>query len=233
VRILAVDVGGSGVKILVSGGRTPRKLRSGPRLTPRQMVDGVRELAQGWRFDRVAIGYPGVVRGNRPVAEPMNLGSGWVGFDYRAAFGKPVRMLNDAAMQALGSYRGGSMLFLGLGTGLGSALIVDGRLQPMELGHLPYKKGGSFEDWVGRRGLERLGRRRWQRAVADVVERLRDAVRPDYVVLGGGEVKALSRLPDGVERGDNRLALRGAFLLWELDPPRATRLRRAARSRSR
>jgi len=219
VKILAIDVGGTHVKVLASGRRTPRKLASGPDLTPRRMVQGVRELARGWDWDRVSIGYPGVVQRNRPVADPVNLGTGWVGFDYRAAFGTPVRMLNDAAMQALGSYRGGRMLFLGLGTGLGSALIVHGQIQPLELGHLPYKAGGSFEDYVGRRGFERLGKKRWKRAVTDVVERLRDAVRPDYTVLGGGEVKLLTKLPDGVERGDNSYALRGAFLLWQREEP--------------
>lgn len=231
MKILALDIGGSHVKILASGRRKPRRLPSGPDLTPRAMVKGVRELARDWDWDRVSIGYPGVVQHHHPVAEPVNLGKGWVGFDYRTAFGAPVRILNDAAMQALGSYRGGRMLFLGLGTGLGSALIVHGQVQPMELGHLPYKHG-TFEDYVGRRGLERRGRRRWRRTVVDVVERLRDAVRPDYTVLGGGEVKHLSELPEGVERGDNRLALRGAFLLWqqeETGPPSARA--RGARSR--
>jgi polyphosphate glucokinase len=229
VKILVIDVGGSRVKILASGKRVHRKMNSGPRLTPRMMLDGVRELAQGWVWDRVSIGYPGVVRRNRPVKEPVNLGRGWVGFDYARGFGKPVRMLNDAAMQALGSYRGGSMLFLGLGTGLGtglgSALVVHGEIQPLELGHLPYKKEGSFEDYVGKRGLERLGKKRWQRAVTDVIERLRDAMQPDYTVLGGGESKLLSTLPEGVERGDNRLAFRGGFLLWERDEPSSTRHR--------
>lgn len=214
-----VDVGGSNVKILASGRRVHRKMVSGPQLTPRVMVEGVRELARGWVWDRVSMGYPGVVQRNRPVAEPVNLGKGWVRFDYAAAFGKPVRMLNDAAMQALGSYRGGSMLFLGLGTGLGSALIVRGEIQAMELGHLPYKRGGTFEDFVGKRGLERLGRKRWRRAATDVIERLRDALRPDYTVLGGGEAKLLSSLPEGVEWGDNRLAFKGGFRLWEREDP--------------
>lgn len=231
MKILAVDVGGSHVKILASGRRAVRKLPSGPDLTPGELVSGVLELAGDWDWDRVSIGYPGVVRRNRPVAEPVNLGTGWVGFDYRTAFGGPVRILNDAAMQALGSYRGGRMLFLGLGTGLGSALIVHDQIQPLELGHLPYKKGRSFEDYVGKQGLQRLGRKRWKRVVVDVIERLRNAIRPDYVVLGGGEAKSFSRLPEGVERGDNRYALRGAFLLWQRDEPdRApARARRGAR----
>jgi len=224
VRILVVDVGGTNVKILATGRRVHRKMPSGPNLTPRAMVKGVRELARGWAWDRVSIGYPGVVKRNRPVAEPVNLGTGWVRFDYEAAFGKPVRILNDAAMQALGSYRGGSMLFLGLGTGLGSALIVNGEIQPLELGHLPYKKDGSFEHYVGKRGLERLGKKRWRDTVTDVIERLQDAVRPDYTVLGGGEVKLLSRLPKGVEPGDNRFAFKGGFLLWKRDARRGRRL---------
>ncbi len=224
MRILVVDVGGTNVKILATGRRVHRKMASGPNLTPRAMVKGVRELARGWAWDRVSIGYPGVVKRNRPVAEPVNLGTGWVRFDYEAAFGKPVRILNDAAMQALGSYRGGSMLFLGLGTGLGSALIVNGEIQPLELGHLPYKKDGSFEHYVGKRGLERLGKKRWRDTVTDVIERLQDAVRPDYTVLGGGEVKLLSRLPKGVEPGDNRFAFKGGFLLWKRDARRGRRL---------
>jgi len=224
VRILVVDVGGTNVKILATGRRVHRKMASGPNLTPRAMVKGVRELARGWAWDRVSIGYPGVVKRNRPVAEPVNLGTGWVRFDYEAAFGKPVRILNDAAMQALGSYRGGSMLFLGLGTGLGSALIVNGEIQPLELGHLPYKKDGSFEHYVGKRGLERLGKKRWRDTVTDVIERLQDAVRPDYTVLGGGEVKLLSRLPKGVEPGDNRFAFKGGFQLWKRDARRGRRL---------
>jgi polyphosphate glucokinase len=224
VKILTVDVGGTHVKILATGRRVHRKMPSGPKLSPREMVEGVRQLARGWAWDRVSIGYPGVVRRNRPVTEPVNLGRGWVRFDYAEAFGKPVRILNDAAMQALGSYRGGTMLFLGLGTGLGSALIVHGEIQPLELGHLPYKKDGSFEDYVGKRGLERLGKKDWRRAVTDVVERLRDAVRPDYTVLGGGEVKLLSKLPKGVEAGDNRFAFKGGFRLWERDLRRSALL---------
>jgi polyphosphate glucokinase len=224
LRVLVVDVGGTNVKILATGKRVHRKMASGPNLSPREMVEGVRELARGWAWDRVSIGYPGVVKRNQPVAEPVNLGRGWVRFDYEAAFGKPVRILNDAAMQALGSYRGGSMLFLGLGTGLGSALIVNGEIAPLELGHLPYKKDGSFEHYVGKRGLERLGRKRWRRTVTDVIERLQDAFRPDYTVLGGGEVKLLPRLPKGVEPGDNRFAFKGGFLLWKRDASRGRSL---------
>jgi len=221
MNTLVIDIGGSHVKCLASGESKPRRIRSGRKLTPRAMVDRVCEAAAGWSWDRVAIGYPGVVCHDRTVTEPANLGKGWVGFDYEAAFGKPVRMINDASMQALGSYQGGRMLFLGLGTGLGSAMIVDGEIQPLELAHLPYKKGRTFEDYVGRRGLERLGKKRWRRAVLDVVERLQLAMLPDYTVLGGGEVELLGPLPAGVRRGSNDLAFRGGFLLWEDEDARS------------
>src|SRR5512144_365523 len=189
-RILVVDVGGSHVKILATGRREPQKFVSGPTMTPRQMVAGVENLARGWKYDVVSIGYPGPVLHGRPVAEPHNLGRGWVRFDYRAAFGRPVRIINDAAMQALGSYRGGRMLFLGLGTGLGSALIADGVVEPMELGHLPYKKA-TYEDYVGVRALGKVGKRKWRENVDDVVATLVAALEPDDVVLGGGNVKKL------------------------------------------
>jgi polyphosphate glucokinase len=184
-------------------------------MTARQMVSAVKKLASDWSYDAVAIGYPGPVLHGRPVAEPRNLGGGWVGFDFRAAFGKPVRIVNDAAMQALGSYRGGRMLFLGLGTGLGSAMIADGVLEPMELAHLPYKNGKTFEHYVGLRGLRRLGKTRWRNAVRDVVAKLRDALEPEYVVLGGGNARLLSRLPRNTSHGDNANAFRGGHLLWE------------------
>ena len=217
-RILVVDVGGSHVKVLASGRREPRKFVSGPTMTPRQMVAGVEKLARGWKYDVVSMGYPGLVLHGRPVAEPHNLGRGWVRFDYRAAFGRPVRIINDAAMQALGGYKGGKMLFLGLGTGLGSALIADGVVEPMELGHLPYKKG-TYEDYVGQRGLDKRGKKKWRRHVADVVADLVAALEPDDVVLGGGNVRKLKKLPDGCRAGDNANAFVGGFRLWA-KPPR-------------
>ena len=212
-RILVVDVGGSHVKILATGQRKPRKLVSGPDLAPPQMVAGVKQLARGWKYDVIAMGYPGPVRRGRPVADPHNLGRGWVRFDYRAAFGVPVRIINDAAMQAMGSYKGGRMLFLGLGTGLGSTLIADGVVLPLELGHLPYKKG-TFEDYVGQRGLDRRGKKKWRHHVADTVARLTAALEPDDVVLGGGNVRKLKTLPTGCRAGDNANAFAGGFRLW-------------------
>jgi polyphosphate glucokinase len=212
-KILVVDVGGSHVKVLASGQREPRKFVSGPTLTPRQMVAGVEKLVGGWKYDVVSIGYPGLVVHGRPVAEPHNLGRGWVRFDYRAAFRRPVRIINDAAMQALGSYEGGKMLFLGLGTGLGSALVVDGVVEPMELGHLPYKKG-TYEDYVGQRGLDKRGKKKWRRHVADVVAGFVAALEPDDVVLGGGNVRKLKELPPGCRAGDNANAFEGGFRLW-------------------
>jgi polyphosphate glucokinase len=213
MRVLAIDVGGTHVKILVTGERIHREFQSGPTLTARQMVSGVKKVAEGWSWDVVSVGYPGPVLHGRPVVEPHNLGSGWVGFDYQAAFGCPVRIVNDAAMQALGSYRKGKMLFLGLGTGLGSALVVDGAVEPMELGHLPYRKK-TFEDYVGLRGLKRYGKKKWRERVADVVSRLTAALEPDDVVLGGGNVKFLKELPPGSRAGDNSNAFLGGFRLW-------------------
>jgi polyphosphate glucokinase len=214
MNVLVVDVGGSHVKILATGQDEPRRFPSGPTLTAEQMVAGVKELAGDWKYDVVSIGYPGPVLQGRPVAEPYNLGPGWVGFDYQAAFGRPVKLVNDAAMQALGSYQGGKMLFLGLGTGLGSTLVVDGIVAPMELGHLPYRKG-TYEDYVGLRGLEQRGKKKWRLYVADVVARLTAALEPDDVVLGGGNIKKLKRLPPGCRAGDNANAFRGGFRLWE------------------
>ncbi|CAE6797383.1 ROK family protein [Nitrospira defluvii] len=215
MKVLVVDVGGTSVKILASGQRTVRKFRSGPELTAAQMVAGVVKAAKDWRFDAVSIGYPGPVNGGTILEEPKNLGTGWVGFDFEKAFGRPVKVINDAAMQALGSYEGGRMLFLGLGTGLGSALIADWILMPMELAHLPYKKGRTFEDYAGLRGLERLGKKKWQRAVDDVVSRLKAALVADYVVLGGGNAKKLQPIPDGARLGDNAHAFTGGRRLWE------------------
>jgi polyphosphate glucokinase len=202
VRVLVVDVGGTHVKVLLvppgpPGDAPPLKLDSGPGLTAAAMAAAVRAATSGWEYDAVSIGYPGPVRRGRPAVEPHNLGAGWVDFDYEAAFGRPVRLINDAAMQALGSYEGGRMLFLGLGTGLGSALVVDGVVQPLELAHLPYRHGRTFEDYVGIAGLERLGQKRWRKRVGDVVERLCAALQADYVVLGGGNVKKLDALPAG------------------------------------
>jgi polyphosphate glucokinase len=214
MNVLVVDVGGSNVKLLATGQSERRKFASGPTLTAEQMVAGVKEHAGDWPYDVVAIGYPGPVLHGRPLAEPHNLAPGWVGFDYQAAFGCPVKVVNDAAMQALGSYKGGKMLFLGLGTGLGSTLIVDGIVQPMELGHLPYRKG-TYEDYVGQRGLERYGKKKWGRHVADVVARLIAALQPDDVVLGGGNVKKLTPLPPGCRTGENANAFLGGFRLWE------------------
>src|SRR5215467_11799459 len=214
MKVLVVDVGGTHVKIIASGQKEPRRFESGPTLTAKQMVREVQELAGDWKFDAVSIGYPGPVLRGRPIAEPRNLGGGWVGFSFEKAFRRPVKVVNDAAMQAMGSYKRGKMLFLGLGTGLGSALVVDGIVEPMELGHLPYKKA-TFEDYVGVRGLEKHGKKKWRRYVAEVVERLIAALEPDKVVLGGGNVKNLKELPEGCVAGDNANAFVGGFRLWE------------------
>lgn len=211
--VLVIDVGGTSVKILATGQTERRSFLSGPTLTPEQMVSQVKKLAGDWTYDVVSIGYPGPVLGGRPVAEPVNLGRGWVGFDFARAFGRPVKVVNDAAMQALGSYKGGKMLFLGLGTGLGTAMIVEGAVAPMELGHLPYKKG-TYETYVGRAGLERLGKKKWRRHVGDVVERLSAALQPEEIVIGGGNVTKLDALPRHCRAGDNACAFRGGFRLW-------------------
>ena len=214
MRILVIDVGGSNVKVLLSGEETPRKFESGPKLTASEMVAGVKKITKDWHFDVVSIGYPGPVMRNRPILEPYNLGKGWVGFSFDRAFGCPVKVMNDAAMQALGSYKKGKMLFLGLGTGLGTALVVDGVVEPMELGHLPYKKG-TYEDYVGLRSLMKRGRKKWRKHVFDVVEKLTEALEPDEVVLGGGNVKKLKKLPPHCRAGDNFNAFLGGFRLWD------------------
>lgn len=215
-QVLVVDVGGTSVKILASGQRQRRRFRSGPTLTPAHMVSVVKDLAADWSYDVVSIGVPCPVLGGRPIGEPHNLGPGWVGFDFARAFGRPVKVVNDAAMQALGSYRGGKMLFLGLGTGLGTAMIVDGIVAPMEVGHLPYKKA-TYEDYVGHAGLEHYGKKKWRRHVADVVERLIDALQPDDTVIGGGNVSELNSLPPQCRAGENANAFRGGFQLWAED----------------
>ena len=203
--------------MLVTGQTVKREFPSGPVLTPQQMVAGVKKVIGDWTYDVVTIGFPAPVRNNKPTKEPVNLGVGWVTFDYDAAFGKPVRMINDAAMQALGSYDKGRMLFLGLGTGLGSAMVIDGTIVPMELGHLPYRKR-TFEEYVGIAGLERFGKRTWRKRVNDVVNRLREALLPDYVVLGGGNSKKLKELPETARLGANENAFAGGFRLWEEMP---------------
>jgi polyphosphate glucokinase len=217
MRILVIDVGGTHVKALATGHTQPIKIPSGPAMTAKQMVRRVRASITGWTFDAVSIGFPGPVLHGKPVNEPRNLGTGWVGFDFRRAFGCPVRVINDAALQALGSYHGGRMLFLGLGTGLGSALIVDGVLEPMELGHLPYKKGRSYEAYIGEAGLKRLGKKKWRRHVVDVVSRLKAALEVSDVVIGGGNAKRLGRLPAHARLGSNANAFMGGYLLWK-DP---------------
>jgi predicted NBD/HSP70 family sugar kinase len=215
MKILVIDVGGTSVKVLATGHDEPRKIPSGPDMTAEQMVADVKEAVADWQYAAVSIGYPGPVVHGKPLAEPANLGEGWVGFDFEKAFGCPVKVINDAAMQALGSYEGGRMLFLGLGTGLGSAMIVDGVLQPMELAHLPYKKGRTYEDYVGLRGMKRLGKKRWRRSVLDVVEKLRAALEPDYVVLGGGNAQLIKDLAEGIRLGSNANAILGGYRLWE------------------
>jgi polyphosphate glucokinase len=217
MKILVVDVGGSNVKMLATGQEAVRRFPSGPQMTARYMVENVLEATRDWEYEAVTIGFPGPVIRGRPILEPVNLGPGWVDADFTGHFQKPVKVINDAAMQALGSYEGGRMLFLGLGTGLGTAMILDKVIAPMELGHLPYKKKRTFEDYVGLRGLQRLGRKKWQEAVEDVIARLQAALVAEHVVLGGGNAKKLKRLPPGVRMGDNRNAFAGGFRLWESD----------------
>ena len=214
MNVLVIDVGGTNVKIMATGQADQRRMPSGPGMTAAQMATGVRELAKGWKYDRVSIGYPGVVVRNRPTTEPHNLGKGWVGFDYEGAFKCPVRIVNDAAMQALGGYRGGKLLFLGFGTGLGTTMIVDGVVIPMELAHLPYRKA-TFEDYVGEKALEKYGKKKWRKHVADVIARLTAALEPEDIVLGGGNARNLDELPPRCRIGANTNAFPGGFRLWE------------------
>jgi polyphosphate glucokinase len=219
-RVLAIDVGGAHVKTRVSGQSETREFESGPTMTPARMVARLRRLTRDWKYDVVSIGYPGVVVHGKIATEPFNLGRGWVGFDFRKAFGRPTMLMNDAAMQAIGSYEGGRMLFLGLGTGLGSALIVDGTVAPMELAHLPFKRGRSYEDYVGDRARRRLGPKKWRRIVAEVVEQLSHALEADYVVIGGGNAKRLKKLPKIARLGNNEFAFLGGFRVWRASAPR-------------
>lgn len=224
--VLTIDIGGSNVKVMTSKERVRRAFASGPRLSAKVMARKVKQLTRDWSYDVVSVGYPGPVVHNRPVTEPRNLGKGWVGFNFQNAFRRPTRVINDALMQALGSYNGGRMLFLGLGTGLGSAMIIDGILEPMELAHLPYRNGKTFEEYVGAAGLKRLGKKKWRRHVKDIIDRMIAALEPDYVVLGGGNAKEVGRLPRRVRLGHNANAFVGGFRLWdeEKSTPRRRRI---------
>lgn len=219
-NILVIDVGGTNLKFRDLNHAEPTKIPSGPTMSAPRMVEEIGRVAKDWKYSVVSIGFPGPVRDGRPLAEPHNLAGGWVSLDYEAAFGVPVRVVNDAAMQALGSYNGGRMLFLGLGTGLGSALIIDGILAPMELAHMPYRKGQTYEDYVGLRGLQRLGKDKWRKHVGIVIEQLRAGLQAEYVVLGGGNAKFLKELPRGVRLGENANAFIGGFRLWGDYPPK-------------
>ncbi len=225
MNVLVVDIGGTNVKILATGQAEPRKVHSGPKMTPQQMVSRVKTLAGQWKYEVASIGYPGLVLHGRIAAEPHNLAPGWVGFNLEAVFECPVKLINDAAMQALGSYQAGTLLFLGLGTGLGSALVVEGCVVPMELGHLSYRDQ-TVEDYIGDRGLKRLGREEWQRHVEAAVARLIEALHPDDVVLGGGNTRHIKTLPPGCRRGHNDNAFLGGFRLWGEDDRHRAHARR-------
>jgi len=216
-KVLVVDVGGTNVKMRMKGQKEPTKIPSGPTMTSKKAVEIVKQNTKGWDYDRISLGYPGPIINGRPLREPHNLGGGWVGFDFNKAFGVPVKLINDAAMQAVGSYKGGRMLFLGLGTGLGSAMIVDGVLEPMELAHLGYKKGKTYEDYLGLRGLKRLGKKHWRKEVCKVTEMLKASLGADYVVLGGGNVKKLKECPKCAVIGSNENAFIGGLLIWGQD----------------
>jgi polyphosphate glucokinase len=221
MKVLVIDIGGTNVKVASTDVRVPIKIPSGSAMTAEQMTQQVIATTAGWSYDYISIGYPGPVINHRPFAEPVNLGSGWVDFDYEKAFGKPIRFINDAAMQALGGYKGGRMLFLGTGTGLGSAMIFDGTVIPLELAHLPYKKSRTYEDYLGHAGLELRGKNRWRKSVLDVVEKLRAAMVCDNVLLGGGNAKLMRDLPSHVVIGANSNAIEGGIKLWEMDKPAA------------
>jgi len=214
-KVLVIDLGGTNVKMLATGQKEPRKYPSGPTMTPRKMVHVVKRSVRDWKFDRVSLGFPGPIINQCPLREPHNLGGGWMGFNFRKALGCPVKIINDAAMQALGSYKGGRMLFLGLGTGLGAAMIVNGMLEPMELAHLIYKNGKTYEDYLGLRGLERSGKKKWRKHVATIAKKLKIALKADYVVLGGGNSKKLKKLPPGMRLGSNAKAFLGGFRMWQ------------------
>jgi predicted NBD/HSP70 family sugar kinase len=225
MKVLVIDVGGTNVKVdLADDGREPLKIPSGKEMSAAQMVAAVKKATAGWDYGAISIGFPGPIKNDGPAREPRNLGAGWVNFDFAKAFGKPVKVVNDAAMQALGSYQGGRMLFLGLGTGLGSALVADGVLAPLELAHLPYRKGGTYEDYVGLRGYKKMGAKKWTEHVAKVIEILQDGLQVEYVVLGGGQAKKLKSIPPGVRMGDNQNAFIGGVRLWDPPDERATHL---------
>ena len=227
--ILAVDVGGSHVKLLLSrGNEERRRFESGPTLRPQEMVEGVLALTSDWSYDAISVGVPAPVRDGRVVTDPVNLGPGWVGFEFEEAFGKPTKVFNDAAMQALGSYEGGKMLFLGFGTGLGSSLVVEGVVEPLELGHLPFRKG-TYEDYVGERGRKRLGSKKWRETVFKTIEEFSAALEPDYIVIGGGNAKKLGALPENTKLGANENAFLGGFRLWDPTLPAQALTRSAGR----
>lgn len=214
-KVLVIDVGGTHVKLLMTGQKEPTMINSGPEMTASKVARLVKQATRTWKYDCISMGYPGPVINGHPLREPHNLGGGWMGFDFRKAFGCPVKIINDASMQALGSYEGRRMLFLGLGTGLGSAMIVDGVLEPMELAHLSYKHGKTYEDFLGIRGLEKLGKKKWRKQVSKIVAKLKAALEADYVVLGGGNVKKLKKLPPGARMGSNENAFVGGFRMWQ------------------
>ncbi len=229
MKILVVDVGGTNLKVCVTGRTEAVKIPSGPKMTAARMAEAVRKATAGWDYDVVSIGYPGAVVAGQPAVEPRNLARGWVRFDYRKVFGKPVRVVNDAAMQALGSYRRGRMLFLGLGTGLGSAFVADGVVEPLELGHLPYRKGRTYEDYAGLRGLQRMGRKKWTKHVVKIAALLKAGLQAHEVVLGGGQTKKLKTVPEDLRIGSNANAITGGYRLWEQAPARLCAPRGSAR----
>jgi polyphosphate glucokinase len=218
MKVLVIDIGGNNVKMLASGHTQPRKFPSGPKMTPERMVAGVKKVAADWQYDAISIGIPGPILLGQLILDPRNLGPGWVGFDFNAAFGVPVKIVNDAAMQALGSYKGGKMLFFGLGTGLGTALVINGVAESREIAHLPYKKR-SYEDYVGAHGLKRLGKKAWRKNVLEIIKSITSRIHADDVVLGGGNVKKMNKLPKGCRAGDNANAFLGGFRLWDGERP--------------